>query len=56
VKRCLSSSRPRKAPANPEDDFGAQRMLAERLLADFKPDAAFCLHVWAGLQVGQIDN
>jgi Metal-dependent amidase/aminoacylase/carboxypeptidase len=24
------------------------------LLADFKPDAAFGLHVWAGLQVGQI--
>ena len=43
-----------EGPADPDEDFGAHRMLAEGLLADFKPDAAFGLHVWAGLQAGQI--
>ena len=45
-----------EGPADPDEDFGAHRMLAEGLLADFKPDAAFGLHVWAGLQVGQIGS
>ena len=43
-----------EGPADPNEDFGAHRMLAEGLLNDFKPDAAFGLHVWAGLQVGQV--
>lgn len=43
-----------EGPANAGEDFGAHRMLADGLLADFQPDAAFGLHVWAGLQAGQI--
>lgn len=43
-----------EGPATPGADFGAKLMLDEGLLRDFHPDAAFGLHVWAGLQVGQI--
>ena len=43
-----------EGPAKPDEDFGAHRMLAEGLLADFQPGAAFGLHVWAGLPVGMI--
>jgi amidohydrolase len=43
-----------EGPAVAGADFGAKLMLDEGLLRDFQPDAAFGLHVWAGLQVGQI--
>lgn len=43
-----------EGPAVPGAQFGAKLMLDEGLLRDFTPEAAFGLHVWAGLQVGQI--
>jgi amidohydrolase len=43
-----------EGPAEAGANFGAKLMLDEGLLRDFTPDVAFGLHVWAGLQVGQI--
>ncbi|MGE8288253.1 MAG: amidohydrolase [Stenotrophomonas sp.] len=43
-----------EGPAVPGAPFGAKLMLDEGLLRDFTPEAAFGLHVWAGLQVGQV--
>lgn len=34
--------------------FGAALMLQEGVFKDFRPDAVFGLHVWAGLPVGQV--
>nr|WP_298128654.1 M20 family metallopeptidase [uncultured Pseudoxanthomonas sp.] len=34
--------------------FGAALMLKEGVFKDFKPDAVFGLHVWAGLPVGSV--
>ncbi|KRB07775.1 M20 family metallopeptidase [Lysobacter sp. Root690] len=34
--------------------FGAKLMLDEGVFKDFKPEAVFGLHVWAGLQVGEV--
>ncbi|MBD9480540.1 M20 family metallopeptidase [Pseudoxanthomonas sp. PXM02] len=34
--------------------FGAALMLQEGVFKDFKPDAVFGLHVWAGLPVGSV--
>ena len=36
------------------EDFGASLMLKQGIFADFKPDAVFGLHVWAGLPVGKV--
>ena len=36
------------------EDFGASLMLKQGIFTDFKPDAVFGLHVWAGLPVGKI--
>jgi amidohydrolase len=36
------------------EDFGASLMLEQGIFKDFKPDAVFGLHVWAGLPVGKI--
>ena len=36
------------------EDFGASLMLKQGIFKDFKPDAVFGLHVWAGLPVGKI--
>lgn len=36
------------------EDFGASLMLKQGIFKDFKPDAVFGLHVWAGLAVGKI--
>ena len=36
------------------DVFGAALMLKEGVFKDFKPDAVFGLHVWAGLPVGSV--
>jgi amidohydrolase len=33
---------------------GAPQMLAEGLFADFKPEAVFGMHVWSGLNAGQV--
>jgi amidohydrolase len=33
---------------------GAEEMLAQGVFSDFKPDAVFGLHVWAGLPAGKI--
>lgn len=43
-----------EGPPNPGETFGAKLMLDEGVFRDFKPDAVFGLHVWAGLPVGQI--
>ncbi|GAA5067097.1 M20 family metallopeptidase [Lysobacter panacisoli] len=43
-----------EGPPNPGENFGAKLMLDEGVFRDFKPDAVFGLHVWAGLPVGQI--
>ena len=36
------------------EDFGASLMLKQGIFKDFKPDAMFGLHVWAGLPVGKV--
>jgi amidohydrolase len=36
------------------EDFGASLMLKQGIFKDFKPDAVFGLHVWAGLPVGKV--
>jgi amidohydrolase len=43
-----------EGPSEPGAPFGAKMMLDEGVWRDFKPDAVFGLHVWSGLQVGQI--
>ena len=43
-----------EGPPNPGENFGAKLMLDEGAFRDFKPDAVFGLHVWAGLPVGTI--
>ncbi|HZX77544.1 M20 family metallopeptidase [Lysobacter sp.] len=43
-----------EGPPNPGENFGAKLMLDEGVFRDFKPDAVFGLHVWAGLPVGTI--
>jgi amidohydrolase len=43
-----------EGPPNPGETFGARLMLDEGVFRDFRPDAVFGLHVWAGLPVGQV--
>ncbi len=43
-----------EGPPNPGENFGAKLMLDEGVFRDFRPDAVFGLHVWAGLTVGQV--
>jgi amidohydrolase len=43
-----------EGPPNPGEPFGAALMLSEGVFRDFKPEAVFGLHVWAGLPVGRI--
>ncbi|MEE7546761.1 amidohydrolase, partial [Xanthomonas sp. Kuri4-1] len=43
-----------EGPSEPGAPFGAKLMLDEGVWRDFKPEAVFGLHVWAGLQTGQI--
>jgi len=43
-----------EGPPNAGENFGAKLMLEEGVWRDFKPDAVFGLHVWAGLPVGQV--
>ena len=43
-----------EGPAEPGAPFGAKMMLDEGVWADFKPEAVFGLHVWAGLHTGQV--
>ncbi len=43
-----------EGPAEAGEDFGASLMLKQGIFDDFKPEAVFGLHVWAGLPVGKI--
>ena len=43
-----------EGPSEPGAPFGAQMMLDEGVFAEFKPEAVFGLHVWAGLQTGEV--
>ena len=43
-----------EGPPNAGEEFGAALMLKQGIFADFKPDAVFGLHVWAGLPVGKV--
>ena len=43
-----------EGPPNVGENFGAKLMLDEGVFRDFRPDAVFGLHVWAGLPVGQV--
>ncbi|RDZ26504.1 amidohydrolase [Lysobacter silvisoli] len=43
-----------EGPPNPGEPFGAALMLEQGVFRDFKPEAVFGLHVWAGLPVGSI--
>lgn len=43
-----------EGPPNAGETFGAKLMLDDGVFRDFKPDAVFGLHVWAGLPVGQV--
>lgn len=43
-----------EGPPNAGETFGAKLMLDEGVFRDFKPDAVFGLHAWAGLPVGQV--
>ncbi len=43
-----------EGPPIPGESFGAKLMLEQGVFADFKPEAVFGLHVWAGLNVGQL--
>ena len=43
-----------EGPANAGEEFGAALMLRQGIFRDFKPDAVFGLHVWAGLPVGKV--
>ncbi|HBK47727.1 MAG TPA: amidohydrolase [Xanthomonadaceae bacterium] len=43
-----------EGPSEPGAPFGAKMMLDEGVWNEFKPDAVFGLHVWSGLQTGQV--
>ena len=43
-----------EGPPTAGEPFGAKLMLEEGVFKDFKPEAVFGLHVWAGLNVGQV--
>ncbi|MBT2750129.1 MULTISPECIES: amidohydrolase [unclassified Lysobacter] len=43
-----------EGPPTAGEPFGAKLMLDEGVFKDFKPEAVFGLHVWAGLNVGQV--
>jgi len=43
-----------EGPPVPGAPFGAAMMLSEGVFKDFKPEAVFGLHVWAGLSVGEV--
>ena len=43
-----------EGPPNAGEEFGAALMLKQGIFDDFKPQAVFGLHVWAGLPVGQV--
>jgi amidohydrolase len=43
-----------EGPPEAGAEFGAALMLKHGIFSDFKPDAVFGLHVWAGLPVGQV--
>ena len=43
-----------EGPPEAGEDFGASLMLKQGIFDQFKPDAVFGLHVWAGLPVGQV--
>lgn len=43
-----------EGPPNAGQEFGAALMLKQGIFTDFKPDAVFGLHVWAGLPVGKV--
>ncbi len=43
-----------EGPPEPGVPFGARLMIDEGLFADFKPEAVFGLHVWAGLPAGKV--
>ncbi|KAF1715635.1 N-acyl-L-amino acid amidohydrolase [Pseudoxanthomonas yeongjuensis] len=43
-----------EGPPDAGDEFGAALMLKQGIFKDFKPDAVFGLHVWAGLAVGKV--
>lgn len=43
-----------EGPPNAGEEFGAALMLKQGIFTDFKPDAVFGLHVWAGLPVGKV--
>lgn len=42
-----------EGPPEAGQEFGAALMLKQGIFDDFKPDAVFGLHVWAGLPVGK---
>jgi len=43
-----------EGPDEPGASFGARLMLDEGVWKDFRPEAVFGLHVWSGLEVGQV--
>lgn len=43
-----------EGPPNAGEEFGAALMLKQGIFDDFKPEAVFGLHVWAGLPVGKV--
>ncbi len=43
-----------EGPPNAGEEFGAALMLKQGIFTDFKPQAVFGLHVWAGLPVGKV--
>ena len=43
-----------EGPPEAGEDFGASLVLKQGIFDQFKPDAVFGLHVWAGLPVGKI--
>ncbi|MFT4247763.1 MAG: amidohydrolase [Pseudomonas sp.] len=43
-----------EGPSEPGAPFGAKMMLDEGVWRDFKPEAVFGMHVWAGLHTGQV--
>lgn len=43
-----------EGPPQPGQPFGAARMVAEGVFADFQPDAVYGLHVWAALPAGKV--
>jgi len=43
-----------EGPPEAGEDFGASLMLKQGIFDQFKPDAVFGLHVWAGLAVGKV--